>query len=178
MLHLGPAHLIALRRNAEDRIDLNRDGQSLGELEGVVGEAVGVIVRIEESIRRAARVPEQGIEHLLLDLRIAADRARVADKAGDFVTLDSSGYVRNRCRGEPLRNRECIAELVDFNDVWNVPAARAEPDNTSGESQRDGQQPAGRYLPVAFAEYEIGVTFIPFAMRFKVWIRGHSDTPR
>ena len=48
-------------------------------------EAVGVVIGVEESVRRVARVREQRVERLVLDLGIAGDRTRVADKIRDFV---------------------------------------------------------------------------------------------
>ena len=75
-LLLRPAHLVAAGRELKDRIDLDRDGLLLRELERVMSEAVGVVISVEESVRRSARMREQRIEHLMFDLRIAADRTR------------------------------------------------------------------------------------------------------
>src|SRR5579885_1780978 len=163
VLRLAPADLVALRRELEDGIDLDGDGFLLRALERVMSEAVGVVVLVEELVRRAARVREQRVEHLLLDLGVAADRARVADKGGDFVAVDPAGYVRNRGWCQRLRNGERVAELVDLDDVGNEAAPRGEPDDAACENQRDGEQPAGGYLPVAFPENEIGISFIPFS---------------
>src|SRR5260370_41363641 len=41
-LHFGPAHLVALCRELEDRIDLDLDGLLLGDLDAVMREAFGL----------------------------------------------------------------------------------------------------------------------------------------
>lgn len=53
---LGPVNLVVLGRNLEDLIDPNRDGALLSDLERVMGEVVGVVVVVEEAIRRRASV--------------------------------------------------------------------------------------------------------------------------
>src|SRR5579885_827334 len=179
VLRLAPSDLVAPRRELQDGIDLNGDGFLLRALERVMGEVVGVVVLVEELVRRAARVREQRIEHLLLDLGVAADGARIADKGGDFVALDALSYVGDRGGSERLGNGERVAELVDLDDVGDVAAAGREPDHPAREDQRDCEQPARCYLPVALAENQIGVSFIPFPPRFEVWIRTHrSLAPR
>lgn len=136
--------------------------------------AVGVVVGVDEPVRCATRVREQRIEHLMFDLRIAADRARAADKGSDFIALHSCGHVRDRCRCQRLRNGERVSEFVDLDDVRNVAASADEPDVGAGENQRENKQPTGGYLPVAFAENEIGISLILFSSRFDVRICGHA----
>ena len=104
----------------------------------------------------------------MLYLRIAGDRTSAADKGRDFIALHSRGHVRKGRGSEGLRDCQRVSEFVDFNDVGDVAAATDEPDHAAGENQREDQQPAGRYLPVAFAENEIGVSLIPFPTRFDV----------
>lgn len=53
---LGPVNLVVLGRNLEDLIDPNRDSALLSDLERVMGEVVGVVVVVEEAIRRRASV--------------------------------------------------------------------------------------------------------------------------
>src|SRR6266852_4356647 len=173
-----PAHLVAAGRELKDRIDLERDGLLLCKLEGVMSEAVGVVISVEEPVRRATRVREQRIEHLMFDLRVAGDRSRIVDKRRDFVALHSRGYIGNGRGSEWLRNRQCVSEFVNFDNVGNVAALADEPDHAAGENERENKQPAGCDLPVAFAENEIGVTLIPFATRFDIRICGHTDAPR
>ena len=98
--------------------------------------------------------------------------------AAIFVALHSRGYIGNGRRSERLRDGQRVSEFVDFNDVGNVAASADQPDDAAGENQREQKQPAGRYLPVAFAENEIGVTLIPLPTRFDVRICGHTDAPR
>ena len=57
-----------MRRELKDQIDLNRDGLLLGDLERVMGEVVGVVVLVEKAVRGAARMREQCIERLMLNL--------------------------------------------------------------------------------------------------------------
>src|SRR5712692_8856291 len=116
-----------------------------------MGEVGGVVVLVEKPVRRAASVREQRIEHLMLDLWIAGDRARVAYKGRYFVTFHSRGYVRQGHRREGLRDRQGISELVDLDHVRDVAAAIAEPDDAAGENQTQEQEAAGGDLPVAFA---------------------------
>src|SRR6185369_13246692 len=97
-----------------DRIDLNRDGLFLRELERVMSEAVRVVIRVEKSVRRAACMCEQRIEHLMFNLTVAGDRPRISDKCRDLVALHSRGYIRDRRRSEGLGNGQRIAEFVDF----------------------------------------------------------------
>ncbi len=115
----------------------------------------------------------------MFNLGIAGNRSRIADECGDFVTLHSLGYIGNGGGSEGLRNRQRVSEFVDFDDVGNVAASADEPDHAAGENQREHKQPTGRYLPIAFAENKIGVTFIPFTTRFDLRICGHTtNTPR
>ena len=70
------------------------------DLEQEALAAIGAGVLAQKFRRRvtqakAARVSEQGTEHLLLNLSIAADRACVADKCSDFIALHPRGYVGN-----------------------------------------------------------------------------------
>ena len=53
---LRPTHLVAGGRELKDRIDLSRDGLLLRKLEWVMGEAVGVVVSVEEFVRRSTGV--------------------------------------------------------------------------------------------------------------------------
>ena len=114
----------------------------------------------------------------MFNLGIAGNRSRIADECGDFVTLHSLGYIGNGGGSEGLRNRQRASEFVDFDDVGNVAAPTDEADDAAGHNQREKKQPAGRYLPVAFTENEIGVSLVPFSTRFDVRICGHRDTPR
>ena len=54
-----------------------------------------------------------------------------------------------------MRHRQRVSELVDFNDVGDVPAVIAEPDDSARENQAHEQEAAGGDLPVALAEDEI-----------------------
>ena len=139
---------------------MNGDGLLLGDLERIVREVVGVEVLIEKAVRGAARMREQCVQHLMLDLRIAGDRACVADKGGDLVTLHSRSHVGQRNRREGSRHRQRVSELVDFNDIRDVPAVIAEPDDTAGENQAQKQETASGDLPVAFSENEVSVSFV------------------
>jgi hypothetical protein len=159
-----PAHLVAAGRELQNRIDLDRDGLLFCKLERVMGEAVEVVVSVEEFVRRASRMREQRIEHLMFDLGIARNRARIADERRDLVALHSRGYIRNGRGSKRLRNGQCVSEFVDFNDVGNVAASADEPDRAACENQREQKQPASRYLPIAFAENEIGVSLIPLPL--------------
>ena len=111
----------------------------------------------------------------MFDLGIARNRARIADECRDFVALHSRGYIGNGRGSERLRNSECVSEFVDFNDVRNVTASAHEPDEAVGENQREQQQPAGRYLPVAFAENEVGISLIPLSTRLDVEVCTHRS---
>jgi hypothetical protein len=93
-LLLGPSHLIAARRELKDRIDLNRDGLLLGDLERVMGEIVGVVVLVEKPVRGAARMREQCVERLMLYLRIAGDLSGIVDEGRYLVAFNSRGHVR------------------------------------------------------------------------------------
>ena len=44
-----PMHLVAAGRELKDGLNLDRDGLLLGQLEGVMGEAVGMVVSVEKS---------------------------------------------------------------------------------------------------------------------------------
>ena len=95
----------------------------LSELERLMAEALGVIVRIEEVIGRAARMRERCIQLLLLDLRIARDRPPVANERRDRVALHPRHHIGRRRHRQRLRNHQRVAELVDFDDMRNVAAA-------------------------------------------------------
>ncbi len=111
----------------------------------------------------------------MLDLRIAGDRAGVADECRDLVTLHPRGHVRQRRRRQRLRDRQRVSELVDFDDVRDVAAAIAEPDDAARENQTQEQEAAGGDLPVAFAENEIGVSLVPLPARFEIWVALHTN---
>jgi hypothetical protein len=68
VLLLGPSHLIAARRELKNRIDLNGNGLLFSDLERVMGKVVGVVVLVEKAIRGPARMREQRIERLMLNL--------------------------------------------------------------------------------------------------------------
>src|SRR5260370_27173770 len=175
MMLLGPSHLIAARRELKDRIDLNRDRLLLGDLERVMGEIVGVVVLVEKPVRGAARMRQQRVERLMLYLRIAGDRAGVADEGRDLVAFHSRGHVRQGHRREGLRDRQRVSQLVDFNDVGDVPAAIADPDDTARENQTQEEETASGDLPVALSENEVSVSFVPFATRFEIWVALHAN---
>src|SRR5271166_6593254 len=109
----------------------------------------------------------------MFDLWVAGNRPRIADECCDFVALHSRGYIGNRYWAKRLRNRERVSELVDFKYVGNVTASADQPDHAAGENQREQKQPAGRYLPVAFAENVISVTLIPLSTRLDVEVCTH-----
>ena len=75
-----------------------------------------------------------------------------------------------------MRYGQRVSELVDFDDVWDVPVPRREPDDPARENQSDNEKPASGDLPVAFAENEIGVTLIPFTSGLDVKISAHGST--
>ena len=110
------------------------------------------------------------IETLELDNLIAQAVVTMDSAKNREESLDE---CRVRARDERFRNGKPIAELVDLNHVWDEPAASALPDNSSGKDHAQQQQSSGGDLPVAFAENEIGVTFVPFATGFDVGIRVH-----
>src|SRR5208337_5280121 len=103
------------------------------------------------------------VEHVLLGAGVAADRARIADEAGNLIALHPIDERRISARNEGFGNGKPIAQLVDFDHVWDEPAASALPDNSGGKNQAQQEQSAGGDLPVALAENEIGVTLVPFA---------------
>jgi len=137
-----------------------------------------VVVLVKKAVRSATRMRKECVQHLMLDLRIAGDRAGVTDKGRYFVTLHSRGHVRQRNRCEGLRHRQRVSELVDFNDVGDVPAVIAEPDDTARENQAQKQETASGDLPVAFSENEVSVSFVPFAPRFEIWAALHTNASR
>ena len=94
---LRPSHLIAFRGKLQDRIDLHRDRFFLRNLERVM-RVIGVVIFVKEVVGCAARMRQQGIECLLLDLRIARNFARLADERRHFVALHPCRHVRRRCR--------------------------------------------------------------------------------
>jgi hypothetical protein len=67
-----------------------------------------------------------------------------------------------------LRHRQRVSELVDFNDIGDVPAVIPEPDDTARENQAQKQEIASGDLPVAFSENEVSVSFVAFATRFEI----------
>ena len=85
---------------------------------------------------------------------------RASRIGGDLVTLHSRGHVRQRKRREGLRHRQRVSEPVDLNDVGDVPAVIAEPDDTAGENQAQKHETASGDLPVAFSENEVSVSFV------------------
>jgi hypothetical protein len=78
-----------------------------------------------------------------------------------------------------LRGRERVSQFVDFNNVWDVAAVIGEPDKPAREDQTQQPKTASGDLPVALAENEIGVSFVPFATRFEIWVALHANaSPR
>ena len=73
------------------------------------------------------------------------------------------------------RRTDRVAELVDFDHVWNELASRADPDQPKGQHQSDGHHAGGGDLPVAFAENQISVTLDPFLLRFEINAAFHTD---
>ncbi len=67
-----------------------------------------------------------------------------------------------------MRDRQSVSQLVDSDDVRDVTAAIAEPDDSARENQTQKQEAAGGDLAVAFAENEVSVSFVPFASRFEI----------
>src|SRR2546428_11702091 len=69
--------------------------------------------------------------------------------------------------------------MFDFNDVGDLPAMIGEPDKPARENQAQEQETASGDLPVTFAQYEVGVSFVPFATRFEIWVVLHANaSPR
>jgi hypothetical protein len=75
------------------------------------------------------------------------------------------------------RRADCIAELVDFDHVWNELASRADPDHAEGQHQRDDHHAGRGDLPVTLAENQISVTLVPFLPRFEIDAAFHTDAP-
>jgi hypothetical protein len=88
-----------------------------------MGRVIRVVILVQEVISRTARVREQRIQLLLLDLRIARHCARLADERRHLITLDSIDHVRRRRRREWLCLRQRVAELVNLDRVNDVSAA-------------------------------------------------------
>ena len=160
---LRPSHLETVCGQFEDGIDLHGDCLVFSLLEGIVREVVGVEVLVEVFVGRTFRMRQHVVEHVLLGAGVAAHRARIPDEARDLVALHAINERRIRARNQRLRNGEPIAELVDLDHVRDEPAAGALPNNSSGENQAQQQQSARGDLPIALAENEIGVAFVPFA---------------
>jgi len=80
---------------------------------------IRVVVLVQKGIGSSARVRQQGVESLVLDLRIARHRACLADEGRHFVALDPLDHIRRGCRREQLRLGQRVAQLVNLDDVRN-----------------------------------------------------------
>ena len=86
------------------------------------------------------------------------------------VSADPRGVL-----GERARRADRVAELVDFDDVWNELASRADPDHSESQHQGDRHHAGGGDLPVAFAENQISVTLVPFLPRLEIAAAFRAD---
>jgi hypothetical protein len=111
----------------------------------------------------------------MLGLRVAGDRAGIADVSRQFIALHSRGYVWQVRGAERLRNRQCVSKFVDFDDIRDVAAATAEPNDTASEKQAQQQEATGCDLPVTFAYNEVCLSLVPFAMRFQIRVALHAN---
>src|SRR5271163_4118240 len=118
---------------------------------------------------------QQRVERLMLYLRIAGDRASVANEGRYLIAFHSRGHVRQSHRREGLRDRQRVSHLVDFDDIRDVAAPFAQPDHSAGENQTKDLQSTCGNLPVTFAENEVSVSLVPLATRFEIDVALHTD---
>ena len=87
----------------------------------------------------------------------------------------SAHLVVARSPEEAKKHPGGVVQLVDFDDVGDVTASIADPDEARRENQAQEQEAGGGDLPVAFAEDEIGIALIPFPTRFEVGVALHAS---
>ena len=76
-------------------------------------EAIGMVVSIEKAVGRAARMREQCVQLLLLNLGIVRYRSRVPHECGDFISLHALDHIRiSGGRGQRLWNRQRVTKIV------------------------------------------------------------------
>src|ERR1700675_5054058 len=113
------------------------------------------------------------VQHVLFHGRVAADGSSVPDERGDLVALhalDRRGDVRS---GERGRDRDGVAQLVDFDHERDHFGSRAHPHNAQSKNEAQEHQSGGGDLPVTFSENEIAVAFVPFSSRLEVELAFH-----
>src|SRR6266851_3470819 len=138
-------------------------------------EVVLVVVVLQKLISRSASTAVHLPDELVLGCRVSDHLASIADESGKFVPHHPVSADPGAVLGERARRADRIAELVDFHDVWNEPASRANPDHSEGQHKRDDHHSAGGDLPVTFAENQISVTLVPFLPRFEIDAAFHAD---
>ena len=147
----------------------------LSNLERIMFEVVLVVVVLEKLVSRSASAAVNLADQLVLGSRIGDHLASIADESRKLVPHHPVSADPGGVLGERARRADRVAELVDFDDVWNELASRADPDHPEGQHQRDGHHAGGGDLPVTFAENQISVTLVPFLPRFEIDAAFHAD---
>src|SRR5579863_1121683 len=138
-------------------------------------EVVLVIVVLEKLVSRSASAAINLADQLVLGSRIGDHLASIADESRQLVTHHPVSADPRGVLGERARRADRIAELVDFDDVWNELASCADPDHPESQHQRDSHHARSGDVPVTFAENQISVTLFPFLPRFEIDAALHAD---
>src|SRR5579863_140352 len=138
-------------------------------------EVVLVIVVLEKLVSRSASAAINLADQLVLGCRIGDHLANIADESRELVPHHPVSADPRGVLGERARRTDRVAELVDFDDVWNELASRADPDHPESQHQRDRHHAGGGDLPVTFAENQISVTLVPFLPCSKIGAAFHTD---
>src|SRR5277367_1585863 len=138
-------------------------------------QVVLVIVVLEKLVSRSAGAAVHLADQLVLGCRIGDHLASIADESRKLVPHHPVSADPRGVLGERARRADRVAELVDFDDVWNELASRADPDHPESQHQRDRHHAGCGDLPVPFAKNEICVTLVPFLPRFEIDAAFHAD---